>query len=123
MAVKLQFMLCPVLLMVVVGPARAVDPCAGGACCVNPATCVVTDKQTLAGLTVDSVVPCDFTLGTYCTGGGATGLAPADYPNTLCGLSFSGDPATQADALNSLDHIWLQSTTLPRPKWWISGRQ
>ncbi len=94
--------------------AIAQDPCAGGACCVNPATCVVTDKQTLAALTVDSVFPCTFTLGSYCTGGsGLNGISPS-VPGA-CGLSWLIDNATTpAVALDSLDHRWLQSTTVPK---------
>ena len=89
------------------------DPCLiPGACCVNPATCVITDKQTLAGLTVDSVVPCQYTLGTYCAGGdGATGIAPC--PIGACGLSFCGTGESPATAINSLDHHWLQSQPTP----------
>ena len=63
MVAKCHFMLVPVLFFASADPAAASDPCDGGACCVNPATCVVTDLQTLAGLTVDSIVPCDITLG------------------------------------------------------------
>ncbi len=89
------------------------DPCDDNACCVNPATCVVTDKQTLAALTIDSIVPCDFTLGTYCTGGnGTTGIAPC--PIGDCGLSFCFTWEPPATALNSLDHHWLQSTGIPK---------
>ncbi len=55
------------------------------------------------------------TLGTYVTGGnGTTGLAPANWPANLCGLSFSINAFTPAVALNGLDHRWLQSTTTPK---------
>jgi len=89
------------------------DPCAGGACCVNPATCVVTDEQTLGGLTVDATVSCPFRLGTWMSGGAATGIAPAGFPVNQCGLSFSLTAESQASAINSLDHHWLQTTIAP----------
>jgi len=107
-------LLCALLVVGSTIDARAADPCDNGACCVNPATCVVTDRVTLAGLTIDSVVPCSYTLGTYCTGGnGGNGIAPSS-PGA-CGLSFFQDNATTpAVALNTLDHRWLQSTTTPK---------
>jgi len=86
--------------------ARAVPPCS------NPATCVVTDRVALAAITEDAVVPCDFRLGEYCTGGdGATGIAPD--PIGACGLNYGNTLESPADAINSLDHHWLQSTTTP----------
>jgi len=104
--------LCAVFVVVVPAFANP-DPCAvPGSCCLNPATCVVTDRETLAGLTVDDIVPCDYRLGTYCTGSGQTGIAP--NPIGACGLNFAitGEPA--ATALNSLDHHWLQSLASPK---------
>ena len=72
------------------GNLMAVD-CSNDACCVNPATCVVTDKETLEALSIDQVVSCDINLGTWVSGGGGTGLAPANWPANLCGLSFSSN--------------------------------
>lgn len=95
------------------GNLMAVD-CSNDACCVNAATCVVTDRETLEALSIDEMVSCDITLSTWVSGGGATGLAPANWPTNLCGLSFSGVAATAAQAYNSLDHKWLQSTTVPK---------
>jgi len=81
--------------------------------CVNPATCVVTDKVTLAGLTIDSIVPCSYTLGTYCAGGnGTTGIAPD--PIGACGLNYALTAETPAAALNTLNHHWLQSAVAPK---------
>jgi hypothetical protein len=95
---------------------RADDPCADpAACCVDPATCVITDKVTLAGLTVDKVLSCPFTFGTYVTGGNAaTGVVPA--PGNQCGLSFQTDSPfiDPGVALNTLDHHWLQSSVTPK---------
>lgn len=89
------------------------DPCAGGACCVNPRTCVVTDTQTLAGLTVESTISCPFQLGSWVSGGDATGIAPMGFPVTQCGLSFEDIMESPADAINKLDHHWLQTTGDP----------
>src|SRR5215831_8840283 len=77
------------------GASQLADPCAGGACCVNPATCFITDEQTLAGLTVDTTISCPFRLGTWVSGGAATGIAPAGFPVNRCGLSFSGTAESQ----------------------------
>lgn len=86
--------------------------------CANAVSYVVTDKVTLAGLTVDEMISCDFRLGVYVTGGdggnAGTGVAPAGAPGNLCGLSFAGTGETPASALNSLDHHWLQSTVTPK---------
>jgi hypothetical protein len=89
------------------------DPCAGGACCVDPATCVITDELTLGQLTVDATISCPFHLGTWVSGGVSTGLAPAFFPANQCGLSFSGTVESQASAINELDHHWLQTTDVP----------
>lgn len=110
---RLCFPCVMVLFVTAVGTAQAQDPCAGNACCVNPATCVVTDKETLAALTVDEVISENFTLGTYCTGGnGGTGIAPC--PIGICGLNYCGTGEPPGTALNSLDHHWLQSATIPK---------
>ena len=97
---------------------QAQDPCDGDACCVNPDTCVVTDKETLEAITVDEVIDvanCDVQLGAYVAGGdGVTGLAPEDYPTNLCGLSFSRNNVSPADSLNALDHQWLASRLTPK---------
>ncbi|HEX7838516.1 MAG TPA: hypothetical protein VF469_13670 [Kofleriaceae bacterium] len=89
------------------------DPCADGSCCVDPATCVVTDKQTLAGLTVDATLSCPFRLGSWVSGGALTGIAPAGFPMEQCGLSNTVIPEARADAINKLDHHWLQTTGDP----------
>jgi len=106
------------LVMAISWTAQAQDPCDNDVCCVNAATCVVTDKETLAAITVDEIIDvanCNIQLGTYVTGGnGLTGLAPANYPANLCGLSFSLTNETPAVALNDLDHRWLQSDTIPK---------
>ena len=84
-------------------------------CCVNTNACVITDKVTLAGLTIDEIIACDFQLGTYVTGGNAaTGIAPAGFPANECGLSFSGTVESAASALNTLNSHWLQSATIPK---------
>jgi hypothetical protein len=90
-----------------------VDPCAGGACCVDSATCVITDELTLAQLTVDATISCQVQLGTWVSGGASTGLAPAFFPGNACGLSYSGTVESQASAINGLDHHWLQTTDVP----------
>jgi hypothetical protein len=94
-------------------PARAQDPCLGGACCADPNACVVLDRVTLAGQTVDALLSCDYRLGTYCAGGDvATYESPC--PTGTCGLNFCASTKTPADALNSLDHHSLQSTSTPK---------
>lgn len=89
------------------------DPCDGGGCCVDPAVCFVTDEVTLKQLTIDATVSCPFRLGTWVSGGAATGIAPAGFPANQCGLSFSGTAESQASAINALDHHWLQTTDAP----------
>jgi len=56
MAPRLLLAFVSGLLVVVVSETVQADPCDADACCVNPATCVVTDEVTLAGLTVDSIL-------------------------------------------------------------------
>lgn len=89
------------------------DPCDGGACCANSAACVVTDLQTLAGLTVDSTISCPFRLGSWVSGGAQTGVAPSGFPASQCGLSFDLTNVSQATAINGLDHQWTQTTGGP----------
>ncbi|HEX7838513.1 MAG TPA: PKD domain-containing protein [Kofleriaceae bacterium] len=89
------------------------DPCADGSCCVNPATCIVTDEQTLAGLTVDATISCPFRIGSWVSGGLPTGVAPANFPANQCGLSASITGETQASAIDKLDHHWLQTSSGP----------
>lgn len=89
------------------------DPCAGGACCANPAACVITDLQTLEGLTVDATISCPFRLGTWVSGGSQGGIAPAGFPANQCGLSFTLTGVSQPAAINALDHQWLQTTGAP----------
>jgi hypothetical protein len=83
-----------------------------GGACVNPATCVTTDELTLSHITVKETISCPFHLGTWMSGGAATGIAPADFPN-VCGLGFTNALESQASAINSLDHHWLQTTSSP----------
>lgn len=89
------------------------DPCADGSCCPNPAACVITDQQTLAGLTVDTTVSCPLRLGRWVSGGAATGIAPSGFPTNQCGLSFDLTAQSQSSAINSLDHHWLQTGSVP----------
>jgi len=89
------------------------DACAGGACCVHPAACVITDEDTLGTLTLNATVSCPFHLGAWVSGGASTGIAPAGFPANQCGLSFANTVESQASAINALDHHWLQTTSDP----------
>ncbi len=44
------------VVFVIGGPLQAVDPCDNNACCVNPASCVVTDRQTLDSISVNGAI-------------------------------------------------------------------
>ena len=88
------------------------DPCDYGACCVNPNTCVVTDRQTIDSLTLNRVASCPVTMGSYCTGGnGGTGYVPFPGP---CGFGWAPLVLTPSVALANTDHLWLQSSTTPK---------
>lgn len=95
------------------GGGSLTDPCAGGACCVDAAACVVTDRVTLGQLTVDAMVTCPVQLGAWVSGGTATGIAPAGFPVNQCGLSWSNTNQPPASALHALDHHWLETTGAP----------
>lgn len=95
------------------------DPCADpAACCVHPAACVITDKQSLAEITVDAMIPGgvgSLQLGTYVAGGDdKTGVAPAGYPDFPCGLSSDILEMEPAAALAAADHLWLLSFGTPK---------
>jgi hypothetical protein len=97
--------------------ARGVDPCLPKSnCCVHSDACVVTDKQALAAITVDAMVPGgvgSFLLGTYVTGGdGVTGVAP--NPVHPCGLSNELIDMPPETALADVDHLWLASFETPK---------
>lgn len=95
------------------GGGSLTDPCAGGACCVDAAACVVTDRVTLGLLTVDAMVTCPVQLGAWVSGGTATGIAPAGFPANQCGLSWSNTNQPASSALQALDHHWLETTGAP----------
>jgi hypothetical protein len=99
--------------------AGAGDPCANPAnCCVDPDTCVITDKQSLAAFTFDATIPGgvgSLVIGSYVSGGdNTTGVAPALFPATVCGLSnrvLNG--LLPADMMAAVDHQWLASYETP----------
>lgn len=106
---------------VIVGLGRPVagDPCADpAACCVDPAVCVITDKASLAEITLDAMVPggpASLQLGSYVTGGdGLTGVAPSNYPAQPCGLSNRRLDLEPAAAVAAVDHLWLASFETPK---------
>jgi hypothetical protein len=107
---------CAGLVIGLAAPAAG-DPCADrAACCVHPAACVITDKQSLAEITVDAMVPGgigSLQLGTYVSGGGdLTGVAP--HPLTPCDLSSLTLDLEPAAALAAVDHLWLLSYDTPK---------
>lgn len=106
------------ILLGLAGPAAA-DPCADrAACCVDPAVCVITDKASLAAITVDAMIPAgaeSLRLGSYVAGGSnLTGVAPIGYPDQRCGLSNRLLDLAPAEALGAVDHLWLASFEVPK---------
>jgi hypothetical protein len=79
---------------------------------------VITDKQSLAAITIDALIPggtASLQLGSYVAGGdGVTGVSPSGYPAQRCGLSNELLDLEPAAALAAVDHLWLASFATPK---------
>jgi hypothetical protein len=79
---------------------------------------VITDKQSLASITIDAMVPggtASLQLGSYVAGGDdVTGVSPSGYPAQRCGLSNELLDLEPAAALAAVDHLWLASFETPK---------
>jgi hypothetical protein len=86
---------------------------------VGPSFAIDLNLQTLSGLTVNKIFQsnttiCSKILGSYVEGGnGQTGLANDQSSSSTCGIGSTPDSVTPEVAIDSLDHIYLNSDTEP----------